>query len=358
MEVKIISQKESENVKKLLEVYKENKLHARVFALSNECIVEQVVLFDESKHKFQLIKEVKKYGVSTNLKIYYRTKRTNKLFANNLKFYMSDRTNQLMPLCYINMYHEFTNEFYTRYPWLKMFHEYGINISFNTCATYNVFNIKKLLTHIYKCPYPKAKVFHDNFKDKPISIFRQMQKWMANLDNLNAELLHDFNFLRDCTNMAMKLNRKINISWSVKRLKSEHDDMSYEITKILLSHDNKDLKINDIYLEFSEEMGIEIIKSNFQLALEGMRQKHCVANYSEYINRGRCAIFKYKGFTIELKIKGGFGLVIGQFRGYMNCAPTDSIKTEFHDILDKFNESKKLDYKSEIPYYEYEDTPF
>jgi ABC-type oligopeptide transport system ATPase subunit len=147
--------------------------------------------------------------------------------------------------------------------------------------------------------------------------------------------------------MAKTLDKRINCSWSIKRLTQEHDKWSEEMTDILFTHNNRNLNIAKIFKDFAKESGYNIIKDVKNLNLEGKKMGHCVASYVSKIESCKCAIFHVNDYTLEL-IKEYYPdsdsrLIIGQFSGKHNIKiPSKELTKEVKTALDKFNEKNKL----------------
>mgnify|MGYP000895386789 FL=1 len=142
--------------------------------------------------------------------------------------------------------------------------------------------------------------------------------------------------------MAKTLNKKVNCSWSAKRLKLEHDTWAREITDVVFIDGDRELSISEKYLDFSEKSGFKILKTSKEMAHEGRVNNHCVATYISKVENGSCAIYHIDGYTLELRhkwVKGNLELIIGQFRGYKNCEAPKELYDLVISELDKCNKS-------------------
>jgi len=153
--------------------------------------------------------------------------------------------------------------------------------------------------------------------------------------------------LIDTIKMGKTLNRKVNMAWSEKRLKEEHDDMSYIITDIVLTECNAPLSNAQLYLDFAKFTGYKILKSTKELALEGRRLNHCVGGYASSVNSGGSAIFSIQDYTLELTYRydhsqKGYFLKINQFNGYGNAKAPKELYGEVQEKLDEFVEKTGL----------------
>lgn len=326
-------------------MYEANPLAARVFALDNHPNTNRVLFFDEFKTKFQIIHEISNYGVSVTMKKYFRNKRYRKIFVNNGKFYFSADGKKLKQLAYYDLDADEKNIIYERYPWIRMFEENIVQSPFNIATNHKLYSLHKLLSYIYKCPFPQARLIHAYFSRGTCNGSRNnllqyiKNKTLVNLQNTNKDIL--FSLLGDTLEMAYKLNMKVDASWSLKRLTNEHDKMSRIITDLLYSANNKELVLREIFKDFAEFSGFALIHDTKSLSYEGMTQKHCVASYASSINSGYCAIYHVDKYTLELRYSNG-ALRFGQCSGYQNCSAPTELKLLIQKVIYEFNEAKGL----------------
>jgi hypothetical protein len=118
-----------------------------------------------------------------------------------------------------------------------------------------------------------------------------------------------------------------------------------------------DLNIKKVYLDFAEFSGIEILTTNHQLIYEGKIMAHCVGTYSPIVNSGSCAIYRYKGHTLDLRFRKPYvfkstdeelktKLEINQFMGYDNVSASKELRVEVEAMVDQFN-MNLIDYTTE-----------
>lgn len=333
--------KTEKNLSEFYKIYELDRLAARVYSLTKEVSEEENVVFHKGNKEFDMVKRKRKHSVASTLKHYCSEKIENKFIIKPKSFYKISNKSAI-PLTW-NMFNYdkfFIDYFEKQYHQFLFLKENHINISFNSVVKNKLYNLKDCLRYIYKTNYPNAKILHQYrsfFDGKCKNYFKST----IGLLNINEELFNlnqNEDLLRDSIQMAYKLNKKIDLSWSVKRLNKEHDDMSYEISKILQKCNNKNLNIKENYLNFSNHSSIEIIKTTGDLTAEGILQHHCVANYESSINNGNCAIFRYKGYTLE--IGNIFGsLHLNQARGKYNCTPPNEILEEIDTKIKNYNET-------------------
>jgi hypothetical protein len=158
---------------------------------------------------------------------------------------------------------------------------------------------------------------------------------------------------QDACRMARILDKKVNCSWSLKRLTEEHDKWSREITFIVLSNEPvSDLIIKEVYREFAEYSGYRLLTTNIDMLGEGMIQNHCVGTYIHKVNRGQCAIYHIEGYTLEArfstywdeKVRGFTKENVfhnGQFRGRKNESAPPELEARVNKKMEEFNEILK-----------------
>jgi hypothetical protein len=334
--------REEYNVQKFRDIFTKNPTAARIYTHHWRVYTEEILLFQEDENKFQIITEEKHYGVSITDKIYYRTKRVRKVFVNNGKFhYMGDGSKFPFPINYTTL-HSFEEEIiYQRYPWLKFLKEYSLTMAFNTIFKYKLYNPKKALAHRYGVPFPACLHVHRALVlSQHTVVWKEMKKNMINTHKVNPEILKDMGMLIDTTKMAKQLNRKVNAAWSVQRLKNEHNEWSRIITELLYSEINRPLKIKPLFVRLNDYIG-GLITDTKTLAMEGLKQKHCVGTYTYTIDSGVCAIYQYKGYTAEIRhysnrVDGK--PYLGQLNGYLNEKASDELREEVNEKINLFCE--------------------
>lgn len=338
MERKLISEMHH-NVDKFISTYKENPLHARVMALSDTIHTTQVNIFIRSEFNFDIVTENLNYGVSKNLKKYFRRKKIRQVFIKPTSFYIKEIAN-LKPLCAISLQNYEYNTIVEKYGWVRFLRENRLNIPFNSVVKYKLYDLKKALSFMYKAPYPYAVILHKH-SSFTTRFWRQYRQTVIGITNINEDIFSiDDMFIQDAISMAYKLNKTINLSWSSKRFKQEHDDNAMIIAELTSSFDNRELNINPIFTKFAEHNNIKLLTTTKELAMEGIKQAHCVANYSNQIDSGFCAIYRYKEYTVQInrdKSVINNPLTIQQIRGYRNVSATEEIRIEIQDMINVFN---------------------
>lgn len=147
-----------------------------------------------------------------------------------------------------------------------------------------------------------------DFENKTYSdIYSFLTEYYRNKLNIKSDS-PDLITIKDFLKMKDKYdNKKIPLTYkSINRIRNEHDKLSLLIIskRIHLKNVKKNSKFNNLEKILPKEF--EWIKTGKRLAIEAKKMKHCVANYSDDIERDRCAIYSFifednKRYTIEFR---------------------------------------------------------
>jgi hypothetical protein len=345
------------SVDTLFKIYQKDKFKARVYFMnenSHNFIKHRLGIFDEPNGDFNIVLFKRTYGISKSSIIYNRESRVFSIIKKGNKFYFKNNVG-LKPLTFnhlfnCNHYDLIKNELVIKLPWLRYLTEYTIlqNVSLNTIYSKKLFSFEKALKYEYKLPCPSAKLLYDmrNISNES-KYLRYYVEYLINVENLHNTLpTYDFHTFYDTVKMGKTLNRKVNCSWSARRLKEEHDEWSKEITDIVFTEGDRPLNINNIFIEFSDMSGFNLLTTTKEMNIEGRKQSHCVATYVNKVDSGSCAIYSIDDYTLELNSKWIENytkkvIFINQFRGYKNC---DAPKELYNLVLDKLNKFNDIDY--------------
>lgn len=119
----------------------------------------------------------------------------------------------------------------------------------------------------------------------------------------------------DSERMAEDIGEKVNVKWTPRRLKEEHDRMSKEITARKYSKDVfdsvKDVPINSLSVG---DYTATLLDNAFSIADEGNAMGHCVAGYADSVRQGKYLVYSVtkageRSSTIGLNIipEGRYG---------------------------------------------------
>ncbi len=143
----------------------------------------------------------------------------------------------------------------------------------------------------------------------------------------------------DTLRMAREQGRKVNLHWSAKRWKIEHDRLSRFATLNRLSEAATIYDLNNFKELLPRTFNGYLIPTSRRLGAEGLRQCHCVASWHDRIRAGRTAIasifVNQRRFTVELFLTEfpRKKVNIGQVRGRFNRLPTKNESNAIYGML-------------------------
>ena len=364
-------------IDRLIEIYATSPETAKVFFEVKKDALKfketRIVLFEYSNGDFRLASIQKSYGISKTNRIYNSSRNLSCIVykAKDKKFYSQTRNGiKLLTYSHIishtpvnghwgigdegNVCVDFFTERYTWFSNLSDYFDLLYNISLNTIITKKLYNKKNIFRHVFKESYPVCQKLYEigssgrwNSVQTFLPTWIETRKALINIESITKEMYLDDIFMDTCK-MANMLNKKINCSWGLKRLKQEHDDWNKQIIQAILKYEiDRPLNIGEQYRkfgEFSESYGIKLLETTHDLIHEGMAQSHCVGTYIGNVDNQSCAIYKYKNYTLELsysKYNNRFN--INQLRGFRNVDSSDEIKNEVRKIVAEFTKSKPED---------------
>lgn len=362
---------------RLLEIYKENRLHAKVIFEANKnkysYSSSRDVLFEFPNGDFKVARMTRKFGMSITNIIYHREstdwaisykKATKKLYyigGIGRKGQVTQCTfNTLLRIMPTN-----GNTIPENYPvykflaskfgWLRNIGEdtrlHGL--SFNVIMSKKLFNGKKALAHIYGVPYPVADVLSKNKSGYSpwdyLKMWKQMRRHLINIENLKPEILNSHYFIDACR-IGGQLGHKVNCSWTLRRLKEEHDKWSKEYDTIVMKYEPViDLNIAQVYRDFAEFSGYTLLLTNHELINEGRLMRHCVGSYTSNVNSGHSGIMRVEGHTLEVGYRNSWvdgkyskikKLTYNQLKGVSNANAPKDLDDGVKMMIDAFNEFK------------------
>lgn len=400
-EWELLYEQDNLKINRLIDLYKDNPYHARIIykqGSKHEFQRNRVVAYTYDNGDINIIHFIHSFGISVTNKLYQSErnvaaiiykKETNKWYLkrNNIKLLDYSGMTAFISTC--SSYYTTPNSngilkyMFIKLPWLRNIDEdkfqVSHNVTFNTIISKKLFNLKAIYRHVFGIPYPiiemMLKVLHISGNWNPMHFakaWKEMKKVLINVENLNKEMFSHEGFMDACK-MAASVNKKINCSWSLKRLIAEHDSWAKEISNVLLlNQKNTKMNIYHIYEDFAKYSKWELLRTNFDMVHDGLMMSHCVATYIDKVDRGQCGIYKVDGHTMELNF--GYGhtnykptLRVSQIKGYKNAsAPQELVDTVLH-VVSLFNTYElpniKLEKVEEKPRYapslwEVEDLPF
>lgn len=360
---------ENKDVTELVELYKKNKYYARIlFMNSNKeaFYTFRAVEFSEDNGDFSIIIERKLFGISKSNRMYSNQKKLMSIVKKKDKFYFIDnrhtRKIRLLMVSDIIKYGtvntvnsgELQNIILDRLKekltWLRTPLEYSdLMVKYSLYYIYSnkLFSKKKILTNVFGFNYPISNKMYEKINENENknlnSLFnlKYYHEYMINHDNFNVSWMErtNLNMFYDTLKMGKTLDKKVNLSWSLKRLESEHDKWGSLITDVIMIQNNKPLNISKIYLDFAEFNNVEILKTTKDLAIEGKQKGHCVATYANRINSGNSAIYRVDGYTLELGFNYGTNVKVrvSQLRGRFNSEAPKKVSDKVDKLVKAFN---------------------
>ncbi len=167
---------------------------------------------------------------------------------------------------------------------------------------------------------------------------------LFNVEIISKRFIYN-NMLSDLISMSKIFNEKINLLWSEKRIKLEHDLINKRITEVKKKFvKNEKLNVGEIFNDLLPKE-FELIDDRLRLFEEGEELKHCVYNsgtYYDSIQKGTCGIYSIvhnkERFTLDLRFDNTTHKIsINQFRGYSNKNAPQVLFNMVNNILEKNN---------------------
>ena len=368
----LLFESNNEKINRLIELYKENPRHARIIykqGNAREFKRVRIIAYTYQNGDINIVQFSNSFGISVTNKMYQSEKNIASIIykkETNKWYYKSKSGIRLLNYNIILNFMSYNTTFIfnletkeiKRYiikllPWVRNLqedeHRFSHDVSFNTIITKKLFNLKSIYRHVFGVPIPVIEMIvkhNDSRTEAPVYFikrWKEIKKVLINIENLKIELFCYDGFIDACK-MADTLNKKINCSWGLNRLKQEHDAWSREISNVLLlNQKNTKMDIYHIYEDFSNYSGYELLRTNYDMVHDGLMMNHCVGTYIDSVNSGRCGIYKVDGYTLELyfnsthEFDGETKLRIRQIKGYKNCNPPDELFEKISDKINDFN---------------------
>lgn len=357
---KILFEQNNESLNKFLELYKKDKHKARVIFFNGNITysIRRVVIFYHERGKFNIVHFVKTYGINKNGTLYSSQKQVSQIIYKDNKLwyrYTDKGTLKIsgLNLMWLQSWNSNTQDqvkeiLLEKFTWLRFIFEHNIQLSFNTIIKHKLYSLNDCLKYMYKVPLPICKLLfakkyiYINYQERPWDqVLKMYRSYLINIENLKTDFL-DSSLFADALRIARILGKKINCSWSPRRLIEEHDKWSKEITNIVLEEEElRNLSVDKLFLQFAEYSGYKLLTTNKELLAEGMRQQHCVGTYIEAVDSRRSGIFVIDKWTLELvkyarnetnpTTRQYIELKINQFQGFAN---KNNPPQQLYDIVD------------------------
>ena len=399
----LLREGEKKRVDEFIALYKSDPYKARVKFFNGQRDVysfSRLVMFEYENGDFQICNFTIRFGISVTNRMYSTQKKISSLIYSKKKFWIKIG-NSVKPLTYVSLVDFISNNeshvsfyspikknevikksliynvFSSRFHWIRVLdeYEYSSYFTFNTVVSKKLFGIKDLNRELFGVPYNISLILQNSSivnstkidkqgKNRFVGL-REMLKVLIHIDHLREDMVKSHYFIDSCK-MARTLGKKVNCKWGLKRLKQEHDNWAKLITQIELDCiEEYEMNIHPIYYSFAEFSGYKLLRTNKDMLMEGMFQKHCVGTYINKVDNGDAAIFHVKGYTLQLGVEEkreavrevpqvslfGDGQVVmpqtrhittmkvvnKQFRGKYNESAPSELVQEVQEMLDMFS---------------------
>jgi hypothetical protein len=365
----LIQESDITDINDLFALYKESPFEARVIYMmnKNKYVSTRVVKFIHGSD-FQIAVMQRTYGISKTNRIYNREICKGAISYSKGKFHLMKRfrnKKHIEQLTHLNLRtflvevvgagydkhkeHAVYKMLVSEFGWIRFLDENYLlqQMCFNTVVNNKLYSLNTALRFLFKAPLPAIKVWiaaHDTYeRPKVHKLWTELRKVLYNIENMRLEMVQDGLFLDTCR-MAGTLNKRVNCSWSLKRLKLEHDKWGCEITQVILKHEKlRDLNISRVFLDFEAFSGYRLLRTNHEMIAEGIMQNHCVGTYSGQVDGGNTAIYHINGYTLQLTYGQNYyttkskGLYNAQFRGPSNTLAPKELADAVSAKITEFN---------------------
>lgn len=151
-------------------------------------------------------------------------------------------------------------------------------------------------------------------------------KLLTHDDRINL-LHHGKNLLlMDAIQMSIQLNLPISIPESKEKLKIWHDDLvSKKNSEKASRYSDEQIQYKSWLFDYWKSKGVEykILDSPRKLFLQGCKQNHCLASYSNQMSKHMYITFTHDNKEYDMQIHNTTGLI--QFYGYRNQRPPQEL---------------------------------
>ena len=331
-----------EDFKQIEEIYLKDKITAGILVRNNPkyYFKTEDSIIDWEDGNFSIITNRIEFCMSVTNKKYYKKDVITKIAIKKDKWYklVDGKKIKTLVYCSFNDIPSYAvNWVIEKYPFLRYVNENNI---FKTNSIYTI--IKNKLynpTKWWKFHYKvNAKLAQQINKNVDLHTWKSYLKdnVLINIENFNIDLLNSENhyIFYDTIRIAKILQKKVNCSWKSKRLKTEHDEWSKELTDIVFIATNRDLKINSVFETVEKVIPeLKLLRTTKELAIEGRDKQHCVASYGSIVDGGRAAIYSVSDYTLELVMDYNNKVSIKQFRGLRNINAPIELYTDVSNKL-------------------------
>ena len=347
----------------LLKVYRENPAKARIkYMLSStfeKPATNRLGVFHKNKKDWTIFLGTKRWGINKVTRLYSSEKKMFRITYNSKGLWFINSNGKVksfqprdldrIDFIGLNSSRELVKEeIIKRLPFMENIYKNDFSdLTFDTVKRNKLYQLKRLVRFKYGISLRTfnnigAGSFHEGLALQLMKRLKLNAPYLTKTDCLRQEWFkQEADIFTDTLRFARALGKVINCNWSDARLKLEHDKWYKEIADILYKGDLTPLTIEDIYIDFAEFSGFELIKTTDELYGEGLLQKHCVATYIPQVNSGECAIYHVNGNTLELRKdwSNKSELIVNQFRGWKNQNAPAALRCAVDAAVAEFNEN-------------------
>jgi len=227
MEVLYNNFEDNKELKELLSLYKSgSKKYAVLFYQSMyNPTYKEIIKFEKNKNNLVIIENTITYFVNKNGTLFRRKKESLKVIISKGRFYVKTQ-NKIRP--YIRSNNSIIDKYIeTNYPKFNFLIKNNIYISYNYVINNKLYGLTKLLKFLFKTDKVTSRKLFDHyssirniFSRECIYIWNKYKHLFTHTQNLNSSLLSHHSFYSMC-HLSFIYKRKINLSWSHKRLVNE-----------------------------------------------------------------------------------------------------------------------------------------
>ena len=369
----LISENLSPHIQSLVDIYKQDKIKARVIHAERKGTLtysnDFVYSFEYKNKDFRIVNFNEKIYF-TKKGIMYRRKSSPYIiiYKHAAKAFYLKRGGRIKSMLVGELFQYLgdTNLYtylMTKFGWLRNLYDIDEcrHLTLGTIIKKKLFNREKVIKHVYGVNHNVAKVLSEaRNKDNNIPfIWKQYKHLFINLDSMTPDFFkNNMDILHDMFRYAEMFGETINFKWKRKRLVEEHDRMYRKYIDIILEFEPlTELRIRQVYKDFQEFTNFDMLTTNHQLIEEGKKQNHCVGTYVSQVNSGGCAIFTVAGYTLEVRFENrsewdnvlkkfipqNKKLHLNQFKGYKNANAPEELQKIIDEAIKEFNDNLDLE---------------
>ena len=242
----VLHKQDNSKIDRLLEIYAKDPVEAKLYRRLMGNLTYTDLVHIKTRTGFVISHRTISVGVSKTNRI-YRSKKDNTKYIVKDKYAYVKAGNRFRQLLVNEVSSKHIKPYFLeKYPWLRNFEEITMiggkslvsvtnKKSINWCIKNECFNQIDYLYKLYGVPRNVVKDL--------VKIVDQ-REWKMYKDHIicntiNPELLEGLQIVKDAMHMAYQADVTINLGWSLKRMKLEHDELSKKLTSYRAKLDNR-----------------------------------------------------------------------------------------------------------------------